>query len=144
MWNNAAQYMTAYACWRSSNKYLLEVNRYWNNVLCWCGIFMYFSILFVVEIEVVRHEETVASSRYVFFETPCVVSWNGTPSVGTRCTKEEALLAMSWVQWNVTRWWLDVLHIYKHILQDGTVRKIEPRPGSSAVPFERCGPIVVI
>jgi hypothetical protein len=56
---------------------------------------MYFSILFVVEIEVVRHEETVASSRYVFFETPCVVSWNGTPSVGTRCTKEEALLAMS-------------------------------------------------
>jgi hypothetical protein len=32
------------------------------------AVFICFSILFVVEIEVVRHEETVTSSRYVFMK----------------------------------------------------------------------------
>jgi hypothetical protein len=65
------------------------------------AVFICFSILFVVEIEVVRHEKTLASSRYVFLKHTVIPGrmerpvWAG-----------DILLDMRKVQWNVwSRWW---------------------------------------
>lgn len=56
--------------WNAIDLWILHTLKLQNvNTVFFVGaIFICFSILFVVEIEVVRHEETVASSRYVFLK----------------------------------------------------------------------------
>jgi hypothetical protein len=67
-------------------------------------IFICFSILFVVEVEMVRHEEIVASSRYVFLKHT-VSSRAMERPVWAGDAHREAFLAMRRVQWNVLQRW---------------------------------------
>jgi len=65
-----------------------------------------FLILFVVEIEVVRHEETLTSSRYVFFKHTAMPNGMERP-----VSAEDVLLDMSRVQWNVCLRWRQLLSV---------------------------------
>lgn len=63
-------------------------------------------ILFVVEIEVVRHEETLTSSRYVFFKHTVMPD-----GVESPVSAEAGHLDMSRVQWNVCLRWRQLLSV---------------------------------
>jgi len=63
-------------------------------------------ILFVVEIEVVRHEETLTSSRYVFFKHTVMPDGMERP-----VSAEDVLLDMNRVQWNVCLRWRQLLSV---------------------------------